>query len=93
MNRFFETYELVLLLARELSMPGVDDIDLRKWGYRKDLVRLASTCQAVLDPVLDILWKELGNFRPILSLFPVNPASSTALVRHHLQSDKSESKI
>lgn len=37
---------------------------------RKTLGRLARTCRAFAEPVLDVLWKDLDSLIPVLGLFP-----------------------
>ncbi|KAI0785092.1 hypothetical protein C8Q75DRAFT_829539 [Abortiporus biennis] len=39
---------------------------------RRSLSRLARTCKAFKEPVLNILWKDLDSFLPLLSLFPTH---------------------
>ncbi len=39
-------------------------------GGRKALARLARTCKAFKEPALDLLWKDLDSFVPLVSLFP-----------------------
>lgn len=39
-------------------------------GGRRALARLARTCKAFRDPVLDVLWRDLDSFVPLLTLFP-----------------------
>lgn len=39
-------------------------------GGKRALARLARTCKAFKEPVLDILWKDLDTFVPLLTLFP-----------------------
>lgn len=39
-------------------------------GGRRSLSRLARTCRAFADPVLDVLWRDLDSIVPIVGLFP-----------------------
>ncbi|KZT75081.1 hypothetical protein DAEQUDRAFT_659607 [Daedalea quercina L-15889] len=39
-------------------------------GGRRSLSRLARTCKALHEPVLDILWRDLDSLNPLLGLFP-----------------------
>ena len=39
-------------------------------GGRKSLSRLARTCKALSEPVLNVLWKELDSILPLVALFP-----------------------
>ena len=39
-------------------------------GGKRSLARLARTCKAFKEPVLDILWRDLDTFVPLLTLFP-----------------------
>ncbi|KIP12554.1 hypothetical protein PHLGIDRAFT_498684 [Phlebiopsis gigantea 11061_1 CR5-6] len=39
-------------------------------GGKRSLARLARTCKAFKEPVLDILWRDLETFVPLLTLFP-----------------------
>lgn len=37
---------------------------------RRSLGRLARTCKAFQEPVLNVLWRDLDSFVPLLALFP-----------------------
>ncbi|CCM04205.1 uncharacterized protein FIBRA_06371 [Fibroporia radiculosa] len=39
-------------------------------GGRRSLGRLARTCNALKEPVLDILWRDLDTLTPLIGLFP-----------------------
>ena len=39
-------------------------------GGKRSLARLARTCKAFKEPALDILWRDLDNFIPLVTLFP-----------------------
>jgi hypothetical protein len=39
-------------------------------GGRKVLARLARTCKAFREPALNILWRDLDSFVPLVALFP-----------------------
>ena len=39
-------------------------------GGRKALSRLARTCKAFKEPALDMLWRDLDSFVPLVSAFP-----------------------
>ena len=39
-------------------------------GGRRSLSRLARTCKAFSEPVLNILWRDLDSINPLLGLFP-----------------------
>lgn len=39
-------------------------------GGRRSLSRLARTCKAFKEPVLDILWRDLDSLAPLIGLFP-----------------------
>ncbi|KAH9836989.1 uncharacterized protein C8Q71DRAFT_687894, partial [Rhodofomes roseus] len=39
-------------------------------GGRRSLSRLARTCKAFSEPVLDIIWRDLDSFNPLIGLFP-----------------------
>lgn len=43
---------------------------LESQGGRKSLARLARTCKAFKEPALDMLWRDLDSFVPLLTLFP-----------------------
>lgn len=37
---------------------------------KRSLGRLARTCKAFKEPVLNVLWRDLDSFVPLLALFP-----------------------
>ncbi len=37
---------------------------------RRSLSRVARTCKAFKDPALDVLWRDLDSFVPLIALFP-----------------------
>ncbi|KAI6047797.1 hypothetical protein EDC04DRAFT_2863973 [Pisolithus marmoratus] len=37
---------------------------------RRSISRLSRTCKAICEPALDVLWRELDSFLPLVSLFP-----------------------
>jgi hypothetical protein len=76
MRSFFEIYDLIVLLIAALSESHGDDRE----RLNADLARLARTCKATRDPALDILWKTIMGFVPILELFPLE-FHTNALVR------------
>lgn len=39
-------------------------------GGRRSLARLARTCKAFREPALDMLWRDLDSFVPLITLFP-----------------------
>ena len=43
---------------------------LESQGGRRALARLARTCKAFKEPALDMLWKDLNSFIPLITLFP-----------------------
>lgn len=43
---------------------------LETQGGRKSLARLARTCKAFKEPALDLLWRDLDSFVPLVTLFP-----------------------
>jgi hypothetical protein len=46
----------------------------RAWGsvniYRATIAALASTCRTFKDPALDVLWKDIEGFKPLLLCLP-----------------------
>jgi hypothetical protein len=44
------------------------------WGpvniYRSTIAALASTCRAFKEPALDVLWKDITGFKPLLLCLP-----------------------
>jgi hypothetical protein len=70
MHRYFKTYDLMVALITDISdLYGHSEEG--KADRRTALVRLALTCKIFLDPALDLLWKRLDIFEPILDLFPI----------------------
>ncbi|PCH33905.1 hypothetical protein WOLCODRAFT_61126 [Wolfiporia cocos MD-104 SS10] len=39
-------------------------------GGRRSISRLARTCKAFMEPALNILWRDLDSFSPLIALFP-----------------------
>ncbi|KAF9076086.1 hypothetical protein BDP27DRAFT_1210936 [Rhodocollybia butyracea] len=39
-------------------------------GGKRTLSRLARTCRAILEPALNVLWRDLDSFVPVIGLFP-----------------------
>jgi hypothetical protein len=39
-------------------------------GGKRSLARLARTCKAFKEPALDVLWRDLDSFVPLLTLLP-----------------------
>ncbi|GJE99663.1 hypothetical protein PsYK624_159340 [Phanerochaete sordida] len=39
-------------------------------GGKRSLARLARTCKAFKEPALDVLWRDLDSFVPLVTLFP-----------------------
>lgn len=37
---------------------------------RRSVSRLARTCKAMCEPALNMLWRELDSFLPLIGLFP-----------------------
>ena len=62
---------------------------LESTGGKRSLARLARTCKAFQEPALDVLWRDLDSFVPLVTLFPntlLKRARRPALgfVRHHI---------
>ena len=57
---------------------------LREGGNsNSDFARLATTCQAWKEPVLDHLWETLPSTEPLLALLPTLKRENGVYVRSH----------
>ena len=62
MHRCLQVPEIVTHFAEHLL---TDDRCRKQW-----LVCMALTCRTFYEPAMDILWRELGDFSPLLRCFP-----------------------
>ncbi|KAF7302732.1 hypothetical protein HMN09_00908100 [Mycena chlorophos] len=62
---------LNVLQTPEVGQKVLDTI-VESPNGRRGLSRLARTCRALLDPALDVLWRELDSLIPLIGLFPSN---------------------
>ncbi|KAJ3556058.1 hypothetical protein NM688_g2234 [Phlebia brevispora] len=59
-----------IILRDPEAMQRMLEAILESPGGKRSLCRLARTCKAFKEPALDLLWRDLDTFVPLLTLFP-----------------------
>ncbi|KAI0095121.1 hypothetical protein BDY19DRAFT_880298 [Irpex rosettiformis] len=79
LNSLFSSYAPYVVHQQSMTPIILRDADatnklleciLESPGGRKTLARLSRTCKAFKEPALDMLWRDLDSFVPLVSVFP-----------------------
>lgn len=69
MHRCLQVPEIVILLSKALDQTNLFS---EEYPDDRDLLSMALTCRAFLDPALDALWGHISSLDPIISCLPQN---------------------